>query len=425
VLPFFGCYLTQILHLEEGNKDYIDEDRQLIHFSKRRKIAEIISEIQQYQNQPYCLNVYHELRDFIANLDPLQDRTEHEFNDYTYNKSLEIEPRGTTRPPKGERKYRDLKLKPSGIKHTFTSSTSLHHSASSNTIVSNHNHQTSTSSMMNNNDENDNKTTSNIDQSSNPQTPIHTPTSPISPTTRVHHSSSSSIIAIPPPQSPGYFENRAIMAPIILGNSNPAYRDQIQKHHQLISHQPFRVPNTPNQLYSSSIFNGSNILNKPSLSYTNNSTTTSGHNQQSTNIFQFPNSNQAPPPPLPPRSANRSSFSGIHQRTNSESSNTSNASPSNFILQSNSAFNTPLLPQVSGHNLSSSGNVFQFPNSNQAPPPPLPPKLIRTPNHSPSPFQNPSLFDTSNLSNISNLSLNPVDSPTEHRLPPPIPPRNA
>ncbi|XP_028676444.1 son of sevenless homolog 1-like isoform X2 [Erpetoichthys calabaricus] len=115
-VPFFGIYLTNILKTEEGNPDFLKRHgKELINFSKRRKVAEITGEIQQYQNQPYCLRVESDIRRYFENLNPMEEKMEKEFTDYLFNKSLEIEPRNVKTLPRFIKKY-NYPLKSPGVR---------------------------------------------------------------------------------------------------------------------------------------------------------------------------------------------------------------------------------------------------------------------------------------------------------------------
>uniref|UniRef100_A0A3Q2X567 Son of sevenless homolog 1 (Drosophila) n=1 Tax=Haplochromis burtoni TaxID=8153 RepID=A0A3Q2X567_HAPBU len=125
-VPFFGIYLTNILKTEEGNPDFLHRHgKDLINFSKRRKVAEITGEIQQYQNQPYCLRVEGDIR-FFENLNPMGDLSEKDFSDYLFHKSLEIEPRQLRSAPRFAKKY-TYPLKSPGIRPTSARPGTMRH----------------------------------------------------------------------------------------------------------------------------------------------------------------------------------------------------------------------------------------------------------------------------------------------------------
>ncbi|KAG5855541.1 hypothetical protein ANANG_G00050130 [Anguilla anguilla] len=108
--------LDHTFETEEGNPDFLKRHgKELINFSKRRKVAEITGEIQQYQNQPYCLRVENDIRKFFENLNPMEDKTEKEFADYLFNKSLEIEPRNARSLPRFPKRY-NCPLKSPGVR---------------------------------------------------------------------------------------------------------------------------------------------------------------------------------------------------------------------------------------------------------------------------------------------------------------------
>ena len=80
-------YLTDLTFIEDGIASVV-KNTELINFTKRTKTAEVIRDIQQYQNVPYNLTEVAELRDWI--LDNMRTASDvHEM----YNKSLQIEPR--------------------------------------------------------------------------------------------------------------------------------------------------------------------------------------------------------------------------------------------------------------------------------------------------------------------------------------------
>ncbi|KAJ3475281.1 hypothetical protein NLG97_g9514 [Lecanicillium saksenae] len=86
-IPFFGVYLTDLTFIEDGMPSIIKKTN-LINFAKRAKTAEVIRDIQQYQNVAYSLQPVPELHDYVlSNMQAAGDVHE------MYDKSLQIEPR--------------------------------------------------------------------------------------------------------------------------------------------------------------------------------------------------------------------------------------------------------------------------------------------------------------------------------------------
>ncbi|OWP07070.1 cell division control protein Cdc [Marssonina coronariae] len=86
-IPFFGVYLTDLTFIEDGIPSIIKKST-LVNFAKRAKTAEVIRDIQQYQNAPYPLQAVNELQDYIlSNMQAAGDVHE------MYERSLAVEPR--------------------------------------------------------------------------------------------------------------------------------------------------------------------------------------------------------------------------------------------------------------------------------------------------------------------------------------------
>lgn len=82
-----GVYLTDLTFIEDGIPSIIKKTN-LINFAKRTKTAEVIRDIQQYQNVGYSLQSVPDLQDYIlSNMQAAGDVHE------MYDKSLDVEPR--------------------------------------------------------------------------------------------------------------------------------------------------------------------------------------------------------------------------------------------------------------------------------------------------------------------------------------------
>lgn len=67
-IPYLGVYLTHLTFIEDGMKNTLNNQDDLINFEKRRKISVVIREIKQYQQQPYHLNIEETTINYLRNL---------------------------------------------------------------------------------------------------------------------------------------------------------------------------------------------------------------------------------------------------------------------------------------------------------------------------------------------------------------------
>lgn len=63
IIPYLGVYLSDLTFIEDGNPDVVHGG--LINFDKRRLLASVLTEIQQYQQTPYPLQEVPLIRDYL------------------------------------------------------------------------------------------------------------------------------------------------------------------------------------------------------------------------------------------------------------------------------------------------------------------------------------------------------------------------
>lgn len=86
LLPPPGVYLTDLTFIEDGIPSLTQTN--LINVNKRAKTADVIRDVQQYQNAPYQFHPVPELQDYIIN----NMRAAGDVHEM-YDRSLKVEPR--------------------------------------------------------------------------------------------------------------------------------------------------------------------------------------------------------------------------------------------------------------------------------------------------------------------------------------------
>jgi son of sevenless len=80
--------LTILIYINDGNKDILVKEGNLINFNKRQKAAEVIREIKKFQSAPYNFTTVDSIQAFIK-----ESLTIDKPSDFFWQLSLEREPR--------------------------------------------------------------------------------------------------------------------------------------------------------------------------------------------------------------------------------------------------------------------------------------------------------------------------------------------
>lgn len=120
-IPFFGIYLSDLTFIVNGNSDYIHGSKDIINFTKRIRIVEVLKEISRYQKMTYKWLFLTEIQQFIET--SLENTPSIEKQ---YEQSLLIEPRtdistglNSTNPSYHQRHQSDKPLFKSGKRLRF------------------------------------------------------------------------------------------------------------------------------------------------------------------------------------------------------------------------------------------------------------------------------------------------------------------
>ncbi|KNC51962.1 cell division control protein [Thecamonas trahens ATCC 50062] len=90
-IPYLGMYLTDLTFIEDGNSDTIDG---LLNFVKRRYYANVLQEIQRYQQMGYSLEPDHPHQEYLERC-MARAQAEIPEENVAYELSLTMEPRGS------------------------------------------------------------------------------------------------------------------------------------------------------------------------------------------------------------------------------------------------------------------------------------------------------------------------------------------